>query len=113
MRFLASAAAIALLAGIAPAMAQVGPAPGTCTQVICPFPTTHVTLNGVESQAQLVAQLRAQGYTHIRMSDSMPNCMTPRPDLTRPTSDLEHTPVHKGWNGTAMKNGNLVSIFAD
>ena len=113
MRFLASAAFIALLAGVAPAIAQVGPPPGPCTQVICPFPTTHVTVNGVESQSQLVKQLHEEGYTHIRMSDTIPNCNTPRPDLTMPTSDLEHTPVHKGWNGTAMMNGNLVSIFVD
>ncbi len=106
MRFLASAAFIAALAGVTPAMAA-------CNQLVCRAPAVHVNTNGVESQAQLANQLRQEGYSEIHMSPYAPTAINPRPELMTPTSAPAQTPVHNGWNGTASKDGSVVDIYAN
>lgn len=110
MRFLASATLLAALVGVAPALANTLPVrlPGMSFT-----PSIHVPVSSVESQAQLVKQLQGAGYSDVELSDSLPNIATPQPQLTNPTTDLVNTPVHKGWNGTAYKNGKLYNIYVD
>ena len=100
MRFLASTALLASLVGIVPAMAA--------TNVV---PSVKVSVPVVESQAQLAAQLQSQGFTKIQLSAFLPNMINPRPDITMPTKDLASTVVHKGWNGTAYKDGKAYQVY--
>lgn len=109
MRFLASATLLAALVGVAPAFANTLPSgsfPG-----IGFTPRVHMSVSGGESQALLAEQLKSQGYSDILLSDSVPNISTPQPQYTNPTTDLANTPVHRGWNGTAYKDGKLYNIY--
>jgi len=73
-------------------------------------PSVSVTVPGVTSQAQLAQQLQAQGYSGIRLSSVQPDPAFPRPELTVPSDNPQITPVHEGWNGTAMKNGQTLGV---
>ena len=96
MRFLASAAFLAALAWVAPAMAQVGPAPapGACSQALCPFPAGHDTPGTTQSQAQLARQLRQEGYREIRTTAYEFDWFNSPPVLIPPLSEPGAT--HKG-----------------
>jgi hypothetical protein len=76
-------------------------------------PTVHVAVSGMESQAQLAAQLQAQGYTNVVLSAAYPNPENPQPQ-TNPslTGNAAQTPVHDGWNGVAQKDGAVVQVYA-
>lgn len=65
-------------------------------------PWVRVTIPSVINQAQLAAQLSANGYTDILLTPINPNPATPVPELI-PTWQMEQTPVHRGWNGTALR----------
>ncbi|WP_298214807.1 hypothetical protein [Acidocella sp.] len=113
MRFVhvSAAALFAALAGMAPAMAGEG----TCNAVICNIPDVHIHANGVMSQADVAKQLKQMGYTNIRLSPYSPTTVVPCPQLSHPTptSDLAKTPAHRGWNGTAEKNGDTANVYVD
>lgn len=104
MRFLASATVLAALVGVAPAFANTGIGAE-------PMSTVKVAVSGVESQAQIATQLQNQGYKQVMFSASLPNGLNPQPQLTNPTKDLAQTPAHKGWNGTAYKDGKLYDVY--
>ncbi|PPQ35309.1 hypothetical protein [Rhodopila globiformis] len=76
--------------------------------------TVHVSVPGVESQAQLADRLRAQGYTDVVMSSVYPTPVNPCPQSNPSwTSHPELTPVHAGWNGVASKDGQVVQVYAE
>lgn len=103
MRFLASATLLTALVGVTPALAN-----GFGISFV---PRVEVAVSGVESQAQLAAQLKNEGYTNIQLSPNLPNMVQPQPQYIAPTTDLVHTPAHKGWNGTAYKGGTLYNVY--
>ena len=103
MRFLASASLLAALVGVTPALAD--------GYGINPEPNVQMVVSGVESQAVLVSQLKDQGYSNIMLSPDLPNALEPQPQYVRPTADLTSTPAHKGWNGTAYKDGTLYNVY--
>lgn len=82
--------------------------------VIARVPTLHVVASGLQSQAQLADQLRAQGYMDVVMSAIYPSPAIPNPERNSTlTSHPEQTPVHEGWNGVAVRNGQLVQVYVD
>lgn len=105
MRFLASATVLAILFGVTPALANV---PGFEFT-----PSVHVTVSGIESQAQLISQLGSEGYSDIQLSSLTPNMANPQPQYTSPAIAPGTTPVHTGWNGTAYKNGKRYDVYVN
>ncbi|WP_297367783.1 hypothetical protein [Acidocella sp.] len=93
-----------VLVGAAPAMAAQG---GFVTAA----PRVTVTVQGVESQAQLAAQLSARGYSNVSLSGTVPSLANPHPELSGVTNQAS-TPVQNGWNGTAQKDGQIVQVYA-
>ncbi|HQT46058.1 MAG: hypothetical protein B7X08_04180 [Acidocella sp. 20-63-7] len=87
--------------------------PAAANSLFSITPTLRVAVSGAESQAQLAAQLRAQGYTNVILSAAYPNPENPQPQ-TNPslTGNPAQTPVHDGWNGVAQKNGAVVQVYA-
>lgn len=86
--------------------------------LITPAPAVHVTVTGLTSEAQLMQQLGSQGYSDIKLSPEYPNSFDPHPELlhgvTSPADPAAQiTPVHIGWNGTAVKNGQTANIYVD
>jgi hypothetical protein len=76
-------------------------------------PTVHVPIPGLASQAQLAEQLHALGYSDVILSSTYPSPANPHPELNPTlTSHPEQTPVHAGWNGIAVKDGQLVQVYA-
>ena len=83
-----------------------------------PLPSVHVSLAGVATDAQLIQQLQAQGYTDIKVTPNYPNRFDPRPEIVYGFSspndeDARDMHVHFGWNGTAVKNGRTVGVYVD
>lgn len=105
MRFLASVTVLATLVGVTPALAN---RPGFEFS-----PSVHVAVSGVESQAQLISQLKSEGYKDIQLSDFSPNMDNPQPQCTSPAKALTTTPVHSGWNGTAYRAGKQYNVYVD
>jgi|GEM_PF-2917379 hypothetical protein len=76
-------------------------------------PVVRMAITGVESQAKLADQLRAQGYTDVVLASRYPTTTNPCPQLNPAlTSDTARTPVHPGWNGVAIKNGTTYQVYA-
>jgi hypothetical protein len=77
--------------------------------------TTGTTTPPCVTQEQLNGLLKAQGYTDIKLSEVSPTSAQPRPDIScrTPESQAAVTATHKGWNGTAMKDGKLQNIYVD
>ncbi len=77
-------------------------------------PTVSVSVPKLETQAQLASRLRAQGYTDVVLSSTYPSPANPHPEANPTlTGHPEQTPVHSGWNGVAVKDGQLVQVYAD
>jgi hypothetical protein len=77
--------------------------------------TSGATPSPCVTQEQLKRILTAQGYTDIRLSDVSQSMTHAHPDIScrsEPASAAT-TPTHRGWNGTAMKNGKLRNIYVD
>ena len=77
-------------------------------------PTVHIAVANAESQAQLAEQLRARGYTDVVLSSVPATPAIPHPEgnstlIIHP----EQTPVRSGWNGVAVKDGQIVQVYAD
>ncbi len=76
--------------------------------------TVHVTVPDAVSQAQLADQLRAQGYAGVVLSSTYPSPADPHPELNPTlTSHPEQVPVHSGWNGIAVRDGQVVQVYVD
>jgi hypothetical protein len=75
----------------------------------------HVADPGVISGAQLIERLQSQGYTDVKLTSERPTTFTPHPELSAGLSSDEAaaTPVHQGWNGTAVRDGRTVDIYVD
>lgn len=84
-------------------------------------PTVHLALPGATSEAQLIARLQRDGYADIKVTPLSPNIFDPRPELfhvdltvSSPSDPrAQGTPVHDGWNGTAVKGGRTFEVYVD
>ncbi|MDD2704598.1 MAG: hypothetical protein PHU07_04585 [Acidocella sp.] len=104
-RFTGALAVAALVFGLGHSASAVS----LFTQV----PVVRMAITGVESQAKLADQLRAQGYTDVVLASQRPNTTHPFPQLNPVlTNDAARTPVHPGWNGVAVKNGTTYQVYA-
>jgi len=101
--------------GLGAALAlAVLPATGAwALDVVGKAPAVEVVVTGVTSQAQLTRQLNAQGYCDVKLSSVRPNPADPEPQLYRGRDNPQITPVHQGWNGTAVKNGRTLEVRVD
>lgn len=92
----------------------LGTQPAPAAEFITETPTLHVHVAGTESQAQLADRLRSQGYADVIMSSVYPSPADPLP-WRNPTltSHPEQTPVHAGWNGVAVKDGQVIQVYVD
>ncbi len=76
--------------------------------------TVHIFVPETQSQAQLADQLRAQGYANVVLSSTYPSPADPHPELNPTlTSRPDQVPVHAGWNGVAVKDGQIVQVYVD
>ncbi len=98
----------ALLAAAAFALAQPAAASGLFSWV----PELRVHVPGVESQAQLAAQLQGEGYDHVTLTPIYPTLENPHPELNPGPVNNPDAPVHTGWNGVAHKGGQTVQVYA-
>ena len=106
-------AALLYLALVAP-LASCGAAP----DFIDDAPSVHISIAGAASEAQLITELRSLGYSNIRVTDLRHNGMDRRPELMQAFSSADEeeaqvTPLHFGWNGTAVKDGRTVDVYVD
>jgi hypothetical protein len=100
-----------ILAASGVALALVGTAvPASAAQLFGRAPSVAVTIPGVTSQAQLDQLLQSQGYSRVLLSSALPNPANPTPQLYRGRDDPQTTPVHEGWNGSAVKDGRTVAV---
>jgi len=106
MRF--STSAVALAAATLLGLAQPAAANGLFTRPA----TVQVPVSGAESQAQLAAQLSAQGYDNIALVSAYPTMENPHPELNGGAVNAAQAPVHAGWNGVAQKNGQTGQVYA-
>lgn len=80
-------------------------------EVVAPYPSVEVAVATVTSQEALTARLQQAGYSEIMLSALSPNPANPFPERNRASGENPRlTPVHAGWNGTAVKEGRLVHI---
>ncbi|MGO8915424.1 MAG: hypothetical protein ACLQJR_05900 [Stellaceae bacterium] len=124
-RLLALSLALALPAVSAPvqsARAETASAdPSYVFGLVTLTPMVHVPLAGAASEAQLIQQLQAQGFSDFKVTPLSPNRFDPRPELMHPDLTVtsaaderaQNTPVHAGWNGTAVKNAKTVEVYVD
>jgi hypothetical protein len=101
---------MALLSAVAAALAACA------GNIIGDAPAHQVAFSGIASYAQLITELRSEGYSDIRVTEFYPEKIDPRPELMHPLlsaddPDAQATPVHLGWNGTAEKDGRIVDIY--
>jgi hypothetical protein len=77
-------------------------------------PIVTIAISGVESQAQLADQLRAEGYENIVFSSFYPTIANPYPQQNpSEISDPAKTPLHDGWNGVAVKDGTTYQVYTN
>jgi hypothetical protein len=115
--FGAALSTAALLGATAPSAAEESYFFG----LITPTPMVHVALSGTASEAQLISTLEAQGFTDIKVTPLSPNQFDPRPELlhvdltvSSPSDPrAQTTPIHDGWNGTAVRDGRTFHVYVD
>jgi hypothetical protein len=78
--------------------------------------TVYYMPGGPFTQAQLISGLEAHGYREVALGNEVATPDAPRPDLlvsvrSADDPDAQKTPVHLGWNGTAVKDGATVNIY--
>jgi hypothetical protein len=85
--------------------------------------TTNPTMEKMEmptgplSQAQLITGLQNHGYTDVKLSSNLPDPYNPRPQEMRGAAispddpKAKVTPLHIGWNGTAVKEGKTYNVY--
>lgn len=81
---------------------------GACSTIYMP--------GGPFTQAQLISGLEAHGYREVALGDEIATPGVPRPELLSPVRsaddpEAQKTPIHLGWNGTAVKDGAAVNIY--
>jgi hypothetical protein len=101
---------------VARLLAVAGPLGACAGGLITEAPALQVAIAGGESEAQLIRQLEAQGYDDVRVTEFRPNNVDRRPELMhafRSADDeaAQVTPVHVGWNGTAVKDGRTFDVY--
>ncbi len=118
---LALAASLASAAALGLATPAAAADDGYLFGLVTPTPMVHLALPGTASEAQLIGTLQAQGFADIKVTPLSPNAFDPRPefmhpDLTYSSPDdaaARNTPVHAGWNGTAVKHGRSFEVYVD
>jgi hypothetical protein len=114
----AALAGAALLGAATPAAAADD---GYFFGLVTPTPMVHLALPGSASEAQLIGTLQAQGFNDIKVTPLSPNAFDPRPELLHPDltysspddAAARNTPIHQGWNGTAVKSGRFYEVYVD
>jgi hypothetical protein len=92
----------------------LAPRPALAVEWFSWTPTVHVAFHEGESQSQLAERLRALGYGDIVLSSVYASPANPHPEIYPwATAHPEQTPVHDGWNGIAVKDGQMVQVYAD
>ncbi len=89
--------------------------------LVTPTPMVHLPMAGASSYAQLIELLQSQGYGDVKVTPLSPNVFDPRPELMHPdltftspdNEDAQDTPIHFGWNGTAVKDGKTFEVYVD
>jgi len=82
--------------------------------LISATPAVHLSIPAGSTQSQLAEKLRALGYDAIKLSAVPAQPVDPHPELNPTLTDHpELTPVRSGWNGVAVKDGQLVQVFVD
>jgi hypothetical protein len=72
---------------------------------------------GPLTQAFLITGLYNHGYSDVKLSSDLPDPYNPRPELTSGSVSspddpkAQVTPLHIGWNGTAVKEGRTVNVY--
>jgi hypothetical protein len=71
---------------------------------------------GPFTQAQLISGLEAHGYRDVALGNEVASPGKPHPELlagvhSADDPEAQKTSVHLGWNGTAVKDGELVNIY--
>ncbi|MDR3506163.1 MAG: hypothetical protein P4L52_07950 [Acidocella sp.] len=105
MRFFASSAVLAATALLG--LAQ----PAAAFSLFSSVASVQVPVSGVESQAQLAAQLRSEGYGEVLLASVAPTRENPHPELNSSLVNDPSAPVRSGWNGVAQKGGETVQIY--
>ncbi len=74
-----------------------------------------VAVSPLTSQGDVARQLGQSGYSDIRLTPVRPTQIDPRPDLEDAGSTVaaDQTPVHSGWNGSAVRNGQRVNVLVN
>ncbi len=98
-------------AGAVAALLLASPMPVAAQQLFGVRPRVDVTVPGVMSQAQLARQLRSQGYNDIKLSSLYPTPADPNPQTHGTGGNPQTTPIHTGWNGTAVKDGRRLHVY--
>lgn len=101
--------AFVLALGASAATARTGDQTGSTATNLGP-------LKGPLSQAQLIAGLQAHGYTDIKLSADVADPFNPHPEQAQSVSSprdpkAQITPLHLGWNGTAVKDGRTYDVY--
>ncbi len=103
-----------LIPGLVAAGLILGAGAASAEGLIGMAPSVHLAVQNVSSQAQLAETLRSQGYSDIRLSEVAATPATPHPErISSLTDHPEKVPVHSGWNGVAVKNGQVVQVYVD
>ncbi len=105
MRFFASSAVVATAALLG--LAQ----PAAAFSLFSTVASVTVPVSNVESQAQLAAQLQAQGYSDVRLASFAATRENPHPELNSALVNEPTSPVREGWNGTAVKDGETIQVY--
>jgi hypothetical protein len=94
---------------LAPLLAGCADASG----IVSREPAYHVALNSVESEAQLIDQLRAAGYHDILVTPLFPTTIDVHGFVSPVDPEARTMPAHFGWNGWAVKDGQIFDIYVD
>lgn len=89
--------------------------------LVTPTPMAHVPMSATATYAQLIRQLQSQDYADIKVTPLSPNRFDPRPELMHPDltfvsaddETAQATPIHFGWNGTAVRDGRRFEVYVD
>ncbi len=103
-----------LISGLTAAGLILGASAASAETLVGMAPTVHLAVQKVTSQSQLAEMLRSQGYSDIHLSAVAATPATPHPELISSLTDHpEKVPVRSGWNGVAVKDGQVVQVYVD
>ncbi len=103
-----------LLSGVGAASLILGAGSASAGSLFGLAPAVRLPVQSSISQAQLGEMLRSQGYSQIKLSSVAATPATPHPERVASfTDNPAKAPVHSGWNGVAVKDGQEVQVYVD